>query len=127
MLYGLLQNEIQIIAMPLTRRSNYANCDCHYFEDERRSSFNSFETGDANLYWRNMEYPGFMGYPNLTDLEGKVNDKALQHFSAQPDEESGFHHYSSSFMDDDLTAMVKEVTILSSFVSACNQKEINKQ
>jgi hypothetical protein len=114
--------------MPLTRRSNYANCDCHYFEDERRSSFNFFETGDANLNLRNVEYLGSMGYPNLTDLEGKGNDKALQYFSAQPDDESGFHHYSSSFMDDDLTAIVKEVTILSSFVLACTKIIIiNKQ
>lgn len=61
-----------------------------------------------------MDYPDSMEDPNLTDLKGKgKEDKASQYFSATPDAETSFHdHYSSSFMDDDLSTMVKEVNNL---------------
>lgn len=85
-------------------------------QDERRSSFNFCETGDANLNRRNTDDLDSMEDSNLADLKGKGKDKDLQYFSANPDAESGFHNYSSSFMDDDLTAMVKEVTILSTYL-----------
>jgi hypothetical protein len=82
-------------------------------QDERRSSFNFCETEEANLNPRNMDYPDSIEDPNLTDLKGEgKEDKAAQYFSPTPDAETSFPHYSSSFMDDDLSAMVKEVNNL---------------
>jgi hypothetical protein len=72
---------------------------------------NSGETGETNHGGNNIDYPDYMQDPNLTDLKGKGKAKAVQCFPEHPHMESGFHQYNNSFMDDDLTVMVKEVRI----------------
>ncbi|KAB1204224.1 hypothetical protein CJ030_MR8G028305 [Morella rubra] len=77
-------------------------------QQERSFSFSIRETMGTNLSGKNIVYPDNMQDPNLTDLEGKGKARVVQSFPEHPNMESGSHQYRSSFMDDDLSAMVKE-------------------